>query len=124
MDSQYLIGVFDEEETLLAAFRKMKEQEIEIEDVFTPYPVHEILEKHGTEIKNHHCGMVLWFLCLPGSSGLPDLYSSDRLAPELRRETQQCLSLLPGDYHHPDHIQHHHPEPVYLLLAGQSLAQQ
>ena len=47
MDSAYLLGVFDDEETLLSAFRKMKEQEIEIEDVFTPYPIHEILEKHG-----------------------------------------------------------------------------
>jgi hypothetical protein len=47
MDAQYLIGVFDREETLLAAFREMKVQEIEIEDVFTPYPVHEILENQG-----------------------------------------------------------------------------
>ncbi len=47
MDSAYLLGVFDDEETLLSAFRKMKEQEIEMEDVFTPYPIHEILEKHG-----------------------------------------------------------------------------
>lgn len=32
---------------MLAAFRRMKEQEMEMEDVFTPYPVHEVLEKHG-----------------------------------------------------------------------------
>jgi hypothetical protein len=58
MDSEYLFGVFGDEETLLAAFRKMKEQEIEIEDVFTPYPVHEILEKHG---RKSRITIVGWF---------------------------------------------------------------
>ena len=47
MDSAYLLRIFDEEESKLSAFRLMKEQEIEIEDVFTPYPVHEVLENHG-----------------------------------------------------------------------------
>ena len=51
MDSKYKIGVFSEEEAMLSAFRKMKEQEIEIEDVFTPYPIHEILENHGRKIQ-------------------------------------------------------------------------
>ena len=58
MDSEYLLGVFDEEETMLSAFRKMKEQEIEIEDVFTPYPVHEILENQGRKSK---ITIVGWF---------------------------------------------------------------
>ena len=58
MDSEYLLGVFGDEETLLAAFRQMKEQEIEIEDVFTPYPVHEILEKHG---RKSRITIVGWF---------------------------------------------------------------
>jgi len=58
MDTQYLIGVFENEETLIAAFRKMKEQGIEIEDVFTPYPVHEILEKHG---RRSRITIVGWF---------------------------------------------------------------
>jgi len=43
---------------MLAAFRKLKEQEIEIEDVFTPYPVHEILEKHG---RKSRITIVGWF---------------------------------------------------------------
>ncbi|MCK5067113.1 MAG: DUF3341 domain-containing protein [Bacteroidales bacterium] len=58
MDSQYILGVFDEEEALISAFRKMKKQEIEIEDVFTPYPVHEILENHGRKSK---ITVVGWF---------------------------------------------------------------
>jgi len=58
MDPQYKIGVFSEEEAMLSAFRKMKEQEIEIEDVFTPYPIHEILEKHG---RKSRITIVGWF---------------------------------------------------------------
>ena len=53
-----MLGVFDREETLLSAFRKMKEEGIEIEDVFTPYPVHEILENHGRKSK---ITVVGWF---------------------------------------------------------------
>ena len=67
MDAQYLIGVFEKEETLLAAFRKMKEQGIEIEDVFTPYPVHEILEKHG---RRSRITIVGWFYGFFASIGI------------------------------------------------------
>lgn len=47
MDKEYIIGVFDEEESMLDAFRRMNAEAVEIEDVFTPYPIHEILENHG-----------------------------------------------------------------------------
>ncbi|MFO7670891.1 MAG: DUF3341 domain-containing protein [Bacteroidales bacterium] len=58
MDTQYLIGVFDDEQSILAAFRKMKEEALEIEDVFTPYPIHEILDQHGKKSK---ITIVGWF---------------------------------------------------------------
>ncbi len=54
MEAQYLIGVFDEEESMLTAFRRMKEEELEIEDVFTPYPIHEVLENHARKVSDHH----------------------------------------------------------------------
>jgi len=66
MDSAYLLGVFENEETMLSAFRKMKEQEIEIEDVFTPYPVHEILEKHGRKSKITIVGWLYGFFATVG----------------------------------------------------------
>ena len=66
MDSEYLLGVFDEEETMLSAFRKMKEQEIEIEDVFTPYPVHEILENHGRKSRITIVGWLYGFFATIG----------------------------------------------------------
>jgi hypothetical protein len=67
MDQQYLLGVFDTEESLLTAFRKMKEEKIEIEDIFTPYPVHEVLENHGRKSK---ITIVGWFYGLFASLGV------------------------------------------------------
>jgi len=58
MDSKYILGVYDGEESLLRAFRKMKDEGLEIEDIFTPYPVHEILEKHG---RKSRITVVGWF---------------------------------------------------------------
>ena len=66
-ESQYLIGVFDAEETMLSAFRRLKEEQLEIEDVFTPYPVHEVLENHG---KRSKITIVGWFYGLFASLGV------------------------------------------------------
>ena len=43
----HILGVFADEEPLLEAFRELKKEEIEISDIFTPFPIHEILEHHG-----------------------------------------------------------------------------
>jgi hypothetical protein len=61
------MGVYDSEESLVDAFREMKKENIEIEDVFTPYPVHEILEKHGRKSK---ITIVGWFYGLFASIGV------------------------------------------------------
>jgi hypothetical protein len=58
MESKFILGIYDQEETLLQAFRKMKEEGVEIEDVFTPYPIHEVLEKHG---RKSRMTVVGWF---------------------------------------------------------------
>lgn len=58
MENKHLIGVFDGEEPLVTAFRKMKEEGIEIEDVFTPFPLHEVLEHHGRKSRMTHAA---WF---------------------------------------------------------------
>jgi len=67
MEPQYTLGVFKEEEALLSAFRKLKEQEVEIEDVFTPYPIHEVLENHG---KKSRITVVGWFYGFFASLGV------------------------------------------------------
>jgi hypothetical protein len=42
MNKTYKIGIFDEEEKFLASIRTLKEQEVTIFDVYTPYPIHEV----------------------------------------------------------------------------------
>lgn len=66
METNYLMGVFDTEESLVSAFRGMKEKELEIEDVFTPYPVHEVLENHGRKSKITIVGWLYGFFASIG----------------------------------------------------------
>lgn len=49
MSKNYMLGVFDDEATLVDAFEKLKGKGIIPTEVYTPYPVHEILE--GMPIK-------------------------------------------------------------------------
>ena len=49
MNKKYILGVFDDEATLVDAFEKLKDKGVMPVEVYTPYPVHEILE--GMPIK-------------------------------------------------------------------------
>ena len=49
MTKKYLVGVFDDEHTLVEAFEKVLEKGVKIEEVYTPYPIHEVL--HGMKNK-------------------------------------------------------------------------
>jgi hypothetical protein len=50
-NKKYLVGVFNDEHTLIDAFQKALEKGIVIEEVYTPYPIHEIL--HGMKTKTY-----------------------------------------------------------------------
>lgn len=49
MNKKYLIGVFNDEHTLIDAFEQALKKGVVIEEVYTPYPIHEIL--HGMKNK-------------------------------------------------------------------------
>jgi len=51
MNKDYILGVFKDEESLVAAFEKVKEKGILPLEVYTPYPVHEILEGMGNKTR-------------------------------------------------------------------------
>ncbi len=51
MNKDYILGVFKDEESLVAAFEKVKEKGILPLEVFTPYPVHEILHGMGNKTR-------------------------------------------------------------------------
>ena len=51
MNKNYILGVFKDEESLVSAFEKVKEKGITPVEVYTPYPVHEILEGMGNKTR-------------------------------------------------------------------------
>lgn len=50
-NKKYLVGVFDDEHALKNAFQKALDKGVVIEEVYTPYPIHEILL--GMKNKTH-----------------------------------------------------------------------
>jgi hypothetical protein len=58
MSKDYILGVFDDEATLVDAFEKVKEKGITPVEVYTPYPIHEILEGMPTRTKITHAAFL------------------------------------------------------------------
>ena len=54
MNKEYILGVFKDEESLVEAFEKVKQKGILPLEVYTPYPVHEILEGMGNKTRISH----------------------------------------------------------------------
>jgi len=49
-----MVGVFDNEFDLVKAFEKVKAKGVKIDEVYTPYPIHEILEGMGKRTRITH----------------------------------------------------------------------
>jgi len=58
MAGVYKIGVFDEEKTLLASIKSLQEKKLAILDVFTPYPIHEVLHLLKRKSKLPTAGLI------------------------------------------------------------------
>ena len=54
MNKDYILGVFKDEESLVSAFEKVKGKGVLPLEVYTPYPVHEILEGMGNKTRITH----------------------------------------------------------------------
>ena len=54
MSKEYIQGVFKDEESLVEAFEKVKQKGVLPLEVYTPYPVHEILEGMGNKTRISH----------------------------------------------------------------------
>jgi hypothetical protein len=50
-DKKHIMAVFSDDEPLVRAFDALRKEQVEIADVFTPYPVHHILEHHGKKTR-------------------------------------------------------------------------
>lgn len=67
MSTKSIIGVFDDADGLIDAVHKVKEKGIGIEEVYTPYPVFEVLEEVG---KKSRIRIVAYFYGLFAVLGL------------------------------------------------------
>jgi hypothetical protein len=54
MNKKYFTGVFHDEESLVKAFGRLREAGIKPEEVYTPYPIHEILDGMGNKTRITH----------------------------------------------------------------------
>lgn len=70
MKNKHLIGVFDEEDHLVEALELLKKNQIPIEEIYTPYPVHEAIHAIGKKSKFTYVaffyGLVSTILILSG----------------------------------------------------------
>lgn len=72
MNKTSIIGVFDEEDALLAAVDQVKKEGIEINEIYTPYPMHEVLEAMGNKTRFTFAAFLYGFI--GASSVLAFLY--------------------------------------------------
>lgn len=67
MNKNYILGVFNDEYDLINAFNKVKAKGIMPVEVYTPYPIHEILEGMGKKTRITHAA---FFYGLFGALGV------------------------------------------------------
>lgn len=51
MSKQHIISVFNDEDALLSAIRKVRKEGADIAEIYTPYPIHEAIEAMGKKSK-------------------------------------------------------------------------
>jgi len=69
MESTNIIGIYDDPDVLVAAAKKLKENEVRIKNVYTPFPIHELWEVLGLKTRLP----VLTFIY--GTTGLIAIYA-------------------------------------------------
>ena len=67
MSKKRIIGFFDDEEKLISAIGRTKEQALVISEIFMPYPVHEAISAVGKKTKLPRAG---YFLGLFGAASV------------------------------------------------------
>ena len=65
MSKNTLYGIFDDEEVLLASVKEIRANNIEIKEVFSPFPIHGLDKALGLERnKNGYYSFHLWMFGL------------------------------------------------------------
>jgi hypothetical protein len=67
MKSNYLVSIFNDEDTLLSAIRRAKDTGYKITEIYTPYPVMEAIEAMGKKSRFTFAAFLFGFL---GAAGI------------------------------------------------------
>ena len=67
MNKKYLVGIFDDEPSLVKAFEEVLASGIKVNEVYTPYPIHEIIHGMGKKTRITHAA---FFYGLFGALGV------------------------------------------------------
>ena len=67
MNKELILGVFNDEGKMVDAFEKAIDKGLKPEEVFTPYPIHEVLEGMGNKTRITHAA---FFYGLFGALGV------------------------------------------------------
>ncbi|HLN52973.1 MAG TPA: DUF3341 domain-containing protein [Lentimicrobium sp.] len=62
MKSNYLVGIFNDEESLLSAIQRIKDSAYKITEIYTPYPVIEAIEAMGKKSRFAFAAFIFGFL--------------------------------------------------------------
>jgi hypothetical protein len=66
MSKPYFVSVFDEEQKLLAGIKAVKEKNVKIDEIYTPYPMHEVIEAMGQKSRFTFIAFVYGFMAVIG----------------------------------------------------------
>jgi len=61
MSKTNIVGVFDGEDKLKSAIKAVKEKEVKIKEIYTPYPIHEVFEVMGKKTLFRHAAFIYGF---------------------------------------------------------------
>ncbi|NVO20985.1 MAG: DUF3341 domain-containing protein [Bacteroidetes bacterium] len=64
MSKPYFISVFDDEQKLLAGIKAAKDKNVKIDEIYTPYPMHEVIEAMGKKSRFTFAAFVYGFLAV------------------------------------------------------------
>jgi len=66
MSKPYFVSVFDEEQKLLAGIKAVKEKNVKIDEIYTPYPMPEAIEAMGKKSHFTFAAFLYGFLAMVG----------------------------------------------------------
>jgi len=66
MSKPYFISVFDDEQKLLAGIKAVKEKNVKIDEIYTPYPMHEVIDAMGQKSRFTFAAFIYGFSAVVG----------------------------------------------------------